>query len=187
MERTMKYNTKTESAVKNALLGLLAKKPLSDVTVSELARAAGVSRSTFYEHFGNPGDVFEALVDEIADEMSPLMSQVACSDGFRPQGRPFCSLVRDAGERAPVVCEQRFMDAFLTRHDAPEGHDLYELLVGVGYTEVQAKALCSFQMSGCFAAARTTKVSEEEWVEVRAAIDRFILGGIAACLAAKHR
>ena len=182
----MKYQTKTETAIKDALVGLLAKKPLADVNVSELARAAGVSRSTFYEHFGNPGDVFDSLVDEISDEMSPLMSQVACSDGFRSQGRPFCSLVRDEGERASVVREQRFMDAFMMRHDAPEGHDLYELLVGAGYTEMQAKALCSFQMSGCFAAARSARVSDGEWAEVRAAIDRFILGGIAACLAAKH-
>ncbi len=182
----MKYQTKTETEIKDALVGLLAKKPLSDVSVSELARAAGVSRSTFYEHFGNPGDVFDSLVDEISDEMSPLMSQVVCSDGFHPQGRPFCSLVRDEGERSSVVREQRFMDAFMLRHDTPEGHDLYELLIGAGYTEMQAKALCSFQMSGCFAAARSVHVADAEWAEVRAAIDRFILGGIAACLAAKH-
>ncbi|MBQ1449552.1 MAG: TetR family transcriptional regulator, partial [Eggerthellaceae bacterium] len=51
-----KYATRTEGAVKEALLALLAKKQLADITVSELSREAHVSRSTFYEHFGNPAD-----------------------------------------------------------------------------------------------------------------------------------
>jgi len=40
-------------------------------------------------------------------------------------------------------------------------------------------------MSGCFSAARSSSASAEEWRQIRAVIDRFILGGIAACLAAK--
>ena len=78
-----KYQTRTEKSVKDALLKLLAVKPLAVITVSELAREAHVSRSTFYEHFGNPGDVYDVLMAEISGEMSPLMSQVACSDGFK--------------------------------------------------------------------------------------------------------
>ncbi len=186
MRKQLKYKTRTDSAVKDALVKLLAVKPLADISVAELARVAGVSRSTFYEHYGNPGDVYDELTAEISAELSPLMSQVACSDGFRPVGRPFCSLVRDAGERAPVVTEGRFMDAVLDQRGAYDEHDLFDLMTEAGYTESQARALCLFQMSGCFNAARQLKVSADEWEEVRAVIDRFILGGIAACLAAKR-
>lgn len=181
-----KYETHTEQDVKNALLRLLAAKPLADVTVSELAREAHISRSTFYEHFGNPNDVYDVLMAEISAEMSPLMSQVACSDGFKPSGTPFCELVRDAGEYAPVVGEARFMDSFLGQQNAREGHDLFTILTDAGYTEAQAKAVCSFQMSGCFSAVRSLVPGEGNWDEIRPVIDRFILGGIAACLAAKR-
>ena len=181
-----KYITRTESAVKEALLSLLAEKPLADVTVSELAREAHVSRSTFYEHFGNPADVYDAVVRDFASDVSPLMSQVACSDSFRPSGRPFCSLVREAGSFAPAVKEGRFLDAFLDNRKEMELHDLYGLLTSAGYSQAQAEAICAFQMSGCFAAARSTHATDEEWTQVRAVIDRFILGGIAACLAAKQ-
>ena len=58
----MKYATRTDGAIKEALLALLAKKQLADITVSELSREAHVSRSTFYEHFGNPADVYDAVV-----------------------------------------------------------------------------------------------------------------------------
>ena len=181
-----RYATRTEGAVKEALLTLLAEKPLADVTVSELARAAHVSRSTFYEHFGNPADVYDAVVRDFASDVSPLMSQVACSDELQPAGRPFCSLIREAGSFAPAVREGRFLDAFFASGAGSEQHDIFGLLTGAGYTEAEAEAVCAFQMSGCFAAARSSCVADEEWARIRAVIDRFILGGIAACLASKR-
>ena len=184
-KRAGKYVTRTDEAVKQALMKLLEEKPLSEVTVSELAREARVSRSTFYQHFGNPGDVYDAIIGDAMGEIAPLMSQVACSDGFRHKGKPFCALVRDAGEMAPAVRDARFLDAYLAQNDMAGEHDLFVLLREAGYSEVEARALCSFQMSGCATAARTMQVTEGEWKQVRAVIDRFILGGIAACLAAK--
>ena len=182
-----KYTTRTEGAVKEALLSLLAEKPLADITVSELAGKANVSRSTFYEHFGNPADVYDAVVRDYASDTLPLMSQIACTDGFKPKGRPFCSLVREAGAYGPVVKEGRFLDTFLTKREGVDQHDLFGLLTNAGYTEAQAEAVCSFQMSGCFAAARSSTAGDEEWAQIRAVIDRFILGGIAACLAAQEK
>ena len=151
-KRAAKYETRTEQRIKDALLKLLANKPLADITVSELAREAHVSRSTFYEHFGNPDDVYDVLMAEISAEMSPLMSQVACSDGFKPAGKPFCALVNEAGDYASVVREPRFMESIIGQRQTQEGHDLYAILVDAGYSPVQAKAVCSFQMSGCFSA-----------------------------------
>ncbi len=180
-----KYTTRTEGAIKEALLALLAKKPLADITVSELSREARVSRSTFYEHFDNPADVYDIVVRDYARDTLPLISQIACSDGFKPKGRPFCSLVRDADVYDPVVKEGRFLDTFLNKREDTNEHDLFILLTNAGYTHAQAEAVCSFQMSGCFAAARSSTASDEEWTQIRAVIDRFILGGIAACLAAK--
>lgn len=191
MERSLaqdkvKYATRTEGAVKEALLTLLAEKQLADITVSELSRKAHVSRSTFYEHFGNPADVFDAVVRDYASDTLPLMSQITCSDGFKPKGRPFCSLVRDAGAYDPVVKEGRFLDTFLNKRKDMDQHDLFALLTNAGYTNAQAEAVCSFQMSGCFAAARLSTANGEEWAQIRAVIDRFILGGIAACLATRE-
>ena len=186
MARRHAYETKTESAIKSALVNLLAVKPLADVTVSELAREAGISRSTFYDHYGNVGEVYEELVKDASSGMSPLLSQVMCADGFKPSGRPFCMLVRDAGKYAPVVDDARFPDVFLQQQGAQESHDLYAMLTEAGYSQAEAQAVCSFQMSGCFSAARSTQATEGEWADIRAVIDRFILGGIAACLAAKR-
>ena len=85
-----------------------------------------------------------------------------------------------------MVREGRFLDAFLEKREDTDQHDLFALLTNAGYTNAQAEAICSFQMSGCFAAARSSAANDEEWAQIRTVIDRFILGGIAACLAVKE-
>ena len=181
----MKYATKTEAAIKDALLQLLESRKLADVTVSELAREAGVSRSTFYQHYDNPADVYDALVAEFAAQLSPIVDQIACSDSPRSAKKPFCALVRDGDALGPVIADDRFLSAFLEKQNTVRNHDMHGILVRAGYSEKEASALCAFQLSGCFSAAQSTDASDEEWESIRAVIDRFILGGMSACLAAK--
>lgn len=180
-----KYATRTEPAIKQALVTLLARKAVSEITVSELARTAHISRSTFYEHFDNVAQVYDALVGDLLRDMSPFINQVMCSDGFQEKGRSFCSIVRDAGEYGAAVRDGRFIDSLLAQGGACGEHDLYGLLISAGYDEAEARGVCSFQMAGCFSASRTASIDDAEWRNVRSVIDRFILGGVAALLAAK--
>ena len=69
----------TRHAVKEALLRLLAAKPLAQVTVAELAAKAGVSRSTFYTHYPNTQRVLTALVRDFLGEVRPLPTQLRCA------------------------------------------------------------------------------------------------------------
>ncbi|MCD8146392.1 MAG: TetR/AcrR family transcriptional regulator [Clostridiales bacterium] len=52
---------KTRQAIQNALLSLMKEKPLSKITVSELAATADVNRKTFYNHYSN--------IQEVRDEL----------------------------------------------------------------------------------------------------------------------
>lgn len=184
--RDWKYDTRTEGAISSALLGLLEEKPLADVTVAELCRQARVSRSTFYEHFGNISDVYDAIVSDFSTGLSPVMAQVARSGADACAGEPFCARLREGGVFAPAVGEDRFPHALMQDDGFLEKHDLFDLLTGAGYTPDQARAVCAFQIAGCFTAARTTQPGEAAWREVKPVIDRFILGGVAACLAHKR-
>jgi len=58
-----------ESDVRAALLRLLSEgKPFKDLTVDELARAAGLSRTAFYFYFPGKNQVLMAAASEIAEE-----------------------------------------------------------------------------------------------------------------------
>lgn len=55
----------TRERLKEALLRLLARRDILDVTVSRLCQEAGVNRSTFYSHYDSIGELMEELEQEI--------------------------------------------------------------------------------------------------------------------------
>lgn len=59
----------TKSCLQTALIQLLDKKELSDISVSELARRAGVSRTAFYSNYQTVDDVLTELIDQELKEV----------------------------------------------------------------------------------------------------------------------
>lgn len=55
----------TRERLKEALLRLLARRDILDVTVSRLCQEAGVNRSTFYSHYDSIGELMEEMEQEI--------------------------------------------------------------------------------------------------------------------------
>ena len=56
---------KTRERLKEALLRLLARRDIVDVTVSRLCQEAGVNRSTFYAHYTDLHDLLQQIEDEM--------------------------------------------------------------------------------------------------------------------------
>lgn len=55
-------------ALQQAMLKLLDKQELSEITITQLCREAAVNRSTFYAHYENLWDVMNELEDEMDSE-----------------------------------------------------------------------------------------------------------------------
>jgi AcrR family transcriptional regulator len=71
-----------EADVRAALLRLLAQgKPFKDLTVDELAREAGLSRTAFYFYFPGKTQVLMAAAAEIADEAFGIADQWWSGEG----------------------------------------------------------------------------------------------------------
>lgn len=171
---------KRDAAIKEALLRLLTGRKLEDVSMSDLASEAGVSRSTLYAHYGNVQDVYAALVVEFLGDLRSLESHLRCSDCAQSSGRPFCVALREAGPYAPVVRDERFMPllfALVEQGAFPGG--VSNMFSDLGMSRMQADALYRFQMSGCYAVA-LADVSTGEWDIVQRTLDAFIRGGINA-------
>ena len=52
------------NSIKDAFLQLLLKKDYMQITITDLCKYAGVSRGTFYAHFGNIGQVVEEVFSD---------------------------------------------------------------------------------------------------------------------------
>jgi AcrR family transcriptional regulator len=54
---------KSKTSIRAAFLSLLAEKPLSDLTISEITKVAGINRKTFYAHYKNIYDIIDEFID----------------------------------------------------------------------------------------------------------------------------
>lgn len=80
------------------------------MTVSEVARSAHVSRSTFYQHFSDLSEVFDAIVRDlvVATSRDPLASRRA-HHACRSAGTPLCAFARGSRSHRALIHEDRFI------------------------------------------------------------------------------
>jgi len=66
----------TKRMVKDALLKILKRKPLSKITISELCNEAGINRATFYNHYDTPMVVMKELAMDYSQKLSEIYETV---------------------------------------------------------------------------------------------------------------
>lgn len=64
----------TKIILKEALINLLKKEPIKNITVKELCNNAGINRSTFYTYFYDVYDVLEQIEDEMYNELQEAIN-----------------------------------------------------------------------------------------------------------------
>jgi len=65
-ERTDPRITRTEQALAQAIVQLASERPVSQITVADLAERAGVTRATFYNRYSSP---LELLIQVLAADL----------------------------------------------------------------------------------------------------------------------
>ena len=76
---------RTRAALHRAVINLASAKPISTVTVSELASEAGINRVTFYKHYATPS---ETLADVISGMLAETNSGRDDRDIFADESTP---------------------------------------------------------------------------------------------------
>ena len=69
MEKVDKRIRRTKKILTEALIDILKEKNVEDITVSELAKRADVTRTTFYQYYRDPVDMLEQLQYEITQDI----------------------------------------------------------------------------------------------------------------------
>lgn len=67
--------TNSVESLKNALIELLFDKTYSEITVADIAKKAGVSRGTFYQHFLDKDDLATTISDETSERFWNILSK----------------------------------------------------------------------------------------------------------------
>lgn len=173
---------KSEERIQNALGELISTKTLTDISVSELARKANVSRATFYAHYDNVSDVFDQLVMRTLSNVRTFEDRFRCDSGSctASESVPYCERIRSRDENpwGDIARDARFFPSMMAilRETEPPSFDAASLNVSKGVAE----ALRLFQMSGCHTVATSDIAERDYWPIVREILDIFIEGGLNA-------
>ena len=75
---------KTDRAIRNALLDLLAETPLSKISVSELARKADIDRKTFYLHYPSINALVSSFIQQHVERLLTVYKEHANGSQTEP-------------------------------------------------------------------------------------------------------
>lgn len=87
--------TKSQVSLRNALIKLLEKRSLSQISVKKLCQEANVSRSTFYTHYGNVNEILEEIEDNLIHQLSIKDNAITDESRIKPQDFSYFSEVLD--------------------------------------------------------------------------------------------
>lgn len=76
IDRRVKY---TKMLLKNSLIELMVKNPVSKISVKMLCEAADINRSTFYSHYTDQYDLLKQLEQEVIAELKKHITKDAFS------------------------------------------------------------------------------------------------------------
>lgn len=66
----------TRKLLRDAFLKLLQEKPVHAISVKELCDAAGINRTTFYNHYGSPYDLLDELSESFLSSISERLEDM---------------------------------------------------------------------------------------------------------------
>jgi AcrR family transcriptional regulator len=74
---------RTRDAIRNAFIGLATNRRYDDFSVRDLIDAAGIGKSTFYEHYRSKDDVLHTLMDGMLAELADAATGAAAPERLR--------------------------------------------------------------------------------------------------------
>ena len=103
---------RTRASLRAAIIELASQKPVTEITVSELAAEADINRVTFYKHYASPAEALrEALYSELDDARETVLANEAeSSDACYGDLMGGLDLVLDHIERHRCLYELSFAD-----------------------------------------------------------------------------
>lgn len=145
--RARKPQQPRDALILDALEQLLAKQPLADLGVDEIARAAGITRTHFYHYFESKGDAYAALLHRLIEMNTEIYESPSGWYERHPEVRPRAAL----GEMFELVVDLWWKHRFVLR----EASDMWN-------ASENARQMWLQMMS--IAASRTAQAIEHERV-----------------------
>ena len=139
----------TRESIVTALVLLFAEKPYDKITVTDIAKKAGVSRTAFYSNFENKEDVVREFSKNVISELNSFFSGEKYEGNGRALLLAVFSTIKKNSERAKILFDSRQM--------------VYEILAGDTYLDTLMPAKNRFDVYNYLATEAALKKIIVEW------------------------
>lgn len=146
----------TKMLLKNSLIKLLYKKPIYQISVSELCSTAELNRSTFYKYYGNVQDLMKEIEDETLCRSLKCMQQMGAAGAYNSEQFLY-RLLLDIQENKEVywLLTNSSNDHNFTKKAVKSIVDLFkELMNAAGLESEMSDYVFSYIASACFSIIR---------------------------------
>ena len=139
----------TRDSIVTALVLLFAEKPYDKITVTDIARKAGVSRTAFYSNFENKEDVVRAFSKNVIAELNGFFS----GEKYDGNGRTLLLNIFSTIKQNPEISKIMFSSKQM----------VYEILGGVTYLDILMPVKSKFDVYDYLATESALKKIIVEW------------------------
>ena len=143
--------TLTKRLIREAMLELLKKESIQNISVSELCQCAGINRTTFYNHYNGTFEVLAEIEENFLAELSGGDDSSAQSGNLTQHIESLCIRLQQNAEVAILLLNNNVDPQFSQKLLSGQGLGGVWQQLGSGYTAEERELLTDFLRGGAYA------------------------------------
>ena len=143
--------TLTKRLIREAMLELLKKESIQNISVSELCQCAGINRTTFYNHYDGTYEVLAEIEENFLAELSGSGETPGKSGGLAQHIEALCTRLQQNAEVAILLLNNNVDPQFSPKLLSGQGLGGVWQQLGSGYTAEERELLADFLRGGAYA------------------------------------
>lgn len=171
----------TKKLLENALIKLLKKKSLYNISIRELCDEASINRSTFYKHFSSQFELFNYMEDSLLKGIDSIFGQTNDDEEILEEKLiKILKYLKENKEFSKLLLTNNFDPTFPKKLFSLKGiNNAIKLTIHENENESVIKLVTSFIISGSFAIIRT-------WLDEDCIVKEDILAKLLSSITIKY-
>lgn len=96
-------NNLTRECISMALMYLMSEKPYESISISEIAKRAGVSRTAFYRNYQTKDDVVREIGKQVIDQLAEIVSKVGSNEDVHGMFVDFFTQIKEQRDKIELL------------------------------------------------------------------------------------
>lgn len=143
--------TLTKRLIREAMLELLKKESIQNISVSELCQCAGINRTTFYNHYDGTYEVLAEIEENFLAELSGGEDSAAKNGNLVQHIEALCTRLQQNAEIAILLLNNNVDPQFSQKLLSGQGLGGVWKQLGNIYTAAERELLADFLRGGAYA------------------------------------